>query len=90
MSKNWIALGIIEKVTHSQWAASVVPVPRRDGKIWLCGDNKVMINPVLEIDGYPLPKPDDLFATLSGEQRFTKIDLTHAHQRMSLEVPKNW
>ena len=49
-----------------------------------------MINPVLEIDGYPLPKPDDLFATLSGEQRFTKIDLTHAYQRMSLEVPKNW
>ena len=78
-------LGIIEKVTHSQWAAPVVPVPKGDGKIRLCGDYKVTINPVLEIDKYPLPKPDDLFATLSGGQRFTKIDLTHAYQQMSLK-----
>ena len=79
------ALGIIEKVTHSQWAAPVVPVPKGGGKIRLCGDYKVTINPVLEIDRYPLPKPDDLFAALSGRQRFTKIDLTHAYQQMSLE-----
>ena len=78
-------LGIIEKVTHSQWAAPVVPVPKGDGKIRLCGDYKVTINPVLEIDKYPLPKPDDLFATLSGGQRFAKIDLTHAYQQMSLK-----
>ena len=77
--------GIIEKVTHSQWAAPVVPVPKGDGRIRLCGDYKVTINPALEVDKYPLPKPDDLFATLAGGKKFSKIDLTHAYQQMNLE-----
>ena len=71
--------GIIEKVTHSQWAAPVVPVPKGDGRIRLCGDYKVTINPALEVDKYPLPKPNDLFATLAGGKKFSKIDLTHAY-----------
>ena len=79
------AAGIVEKVTHSKWAAPIVPVPKEGGKLHLCGDYKVTINPVLEIDQYPLPKPDDLFATLAGGKQFTKIDLTHAYQRMNLE-----
>ena len=43
-------LGVIEKVPHSQWAAPIVPVPKADGGIWLCGDSKVMVNPFLKID----------------------------------------
>ena len=29
--------GVIERVTHSQWAALVVPVPKQDGHIRLWG-----------------------------------------------------
>ena len=68
--------GIIEKVSYSPWAALIVPVPEGDGRIRLCGDYKVTINPMLEIDKYPLPKPDDIFATLAGGKYFPKIDLT--------------
>ncbi len=77
--------GIVEKVSHSQWVAPVVPVPKADGCIRLCGPYKVTINPVIEVDQYPLPKPDDLFATLAGGERFTKIDLTNAYQQISLD-----
>ena len=77
--------GVVEKVTHSKWAAPVVPVPKGDGRLRLCGDYKVTINPALEVDQYPLPKPDDLFATLAGGKRFTKIDLTQAYQQMALD-----
>ena len=38
-------------------------------------DYKVTINPMLEINQYPLPKPDDIFATLAGGKYFSKIDL---------------
>ena len=79
------AAGIIEKVTHSSWAAPIVPVPKGDGRLRLCGDYKVTVNPGLEVDQYPLPKPDDLFATLAGGNQFSKIDLTNAYQQMKLD-----
>ena len=62
--------GILEPVTYSEWAAPVVPVPKTEGQIQLCGDYKVTINPVLEVDQYPLPKPDNIFATLSTGKVF--------------------
>ena len=76
--------GILEPVTYSEWAAPVVPVPKTEGQIRFCGDYKVTINPVLEVDQYPLPKPNNIFATLSTEKVFSKIDLTHAYQQMKL------
>ena len=78
------AEGILEPVRYSEWAAPVVPVPKTEGQIRLCGDYKVTINPVLEVDQYPLPKPDNIFATLSTGKVFSKIDLTHAYQQMKL------
>ena len=76
--------GIMQKVTTSNWATPVVPVPKGDGKLRLCGDYKTTVNPALEVDQYPLPKPEELFATLAGGKHFSKIDLTHAYQQMSL------
>ena len=40
----------------------------------------------LEVDQHPLPKPDELFAALSGGAKFSKIDLTQAYQQMVLYV----
>ena len=39
---------------------------------------------MLEIDQYPPPKPDDIFATLTRGKYFSKIDLTHAYQKLKL------
>ena len=77
--------GVLEKVPYSDWAAPVVAVPKTDGGIRLCGDYKVTVNPVLDVDQYPLPKPDDIFAILSGGQLFTTRDLTHAYNQLLLD-----
>ena len=79
------AAGIIERVNYSEWAAPIVPVPKGDGKIRLCGDYKVTVNTVLGVDQYPLPKPEDLFTALTGGRRFTKLDLSQAYLQMELE-----
>ena len=50
--------GTLEKVSYSEWAAPVVPVPKTEGTIRLCGDYKVTTNPQLEVDQYPLLKTD--------------------------------
>ena len=57
---------MLERVDHSEWAAPVVAVPKKDGAVRLCGDYKVTINPFLDVDQYPLPRPEEFFATLAG------------------------
>ena len=52
------AKGLLEKVEYSDWATPIVPVPKVDGTFKLGGDYKVIINPALEVDQYPLPHPE--------------------------------
>ena len=78
-------LGIVQKIMHSEWAAPVVVVPKGDGCLRVCGDYKTTVNPVLVVDKYPLPRPDDLMSQLAGGQRFSKIDLSQAYQQVQLD-----
>ena len=40
---------------------------------------------MLQIDQYPVPKAEDLFATLAEGQKFTKLDLSQAYQQVLLD-----
>ena len=75
---------ILIKVDYSDWEAPIVPVPNSDGVVRICGDHKVTINPSLQVDQYPLPRPSDLFTCLTGGN-----DLTAAYQQMLLDEPSS-
>lgn len=76
--------GTIFRVDHSDYGTPIVPVIKENGDIRICGDYKVTVNPKLKRDYYPLPRIEELFATLSGGIQFSKIDLTHAYQQTML------
>ena len=76
---------VIEPVQMSEWAAPIVPVLKPDGTIRICGDYKMTINRAAKPDVYPLPRVEDLFATLAGGKAFTKLDLAQAYQQIPLE-----
>ena len=77
--------GVIEPVSFSRWAAPIVVVPKPGGKVRLCADLSTGVNQALDIDQYPLPKPDDLFTVLNGGEKFTKIDLSDAYLQVQLD-----
>ncbi len=77
---------IIEPVKYSEWAAPVVPVLKSDNTVRLCGDYKLTVNRVSKLEQYPIPRIEDLFATLSGGQKFTKLDMSHAYHQIALDV----
>ena len=76
--------GIIEKISHSQWAAPIVPVAKANGRFRICGDYSVSVNLSMDVDQYPLPNPSEMFATLAGGQKFTKLDLANAFQQLRI------
>lgn len=79
-----VQAGMLEKVNTSRWATPIVPILKRDNKIRLCGDFKVTINPNLLVDEHPLLTVDELFSTMAGGEKFSKIDLKNGY--LQLEV----
>ena len=77
--------GIITPVPWSDWATPVMVVPKPDGSVRLCGDFKTAVNPALNVDQFPLPRVEDILATLGGSDVFSKIDLRWAYLQMELE-----
>ena len=77
--------GVIDQVQFSPWAAPIVPVLKQDGSLRICGDYKVTVNRAAKTDCYPLPRIDDLFASLAGGKTFSKLDLAHAYQQLELD-----
>ena len=75
------AAGILE---HGDWAAPIVPVPKKDGIMSVYGDFKVTVNPMLEVDQHPLPNPNELLSTLAGGKSYMKLDMTVANQQILL------
>ena len=84
--------GIIELVQYAEWAAPIVPVLKSDKtSVRICGDFKLTVNQASKLDRYPIPKVEDLFATLAGGKSFTKLDLSQAYQQIELEeTSKNY
>lgn len=58
--------GIIEPVQFSRWAAPIVLVLKEDKTARICWDYKLIVNQVCKLEEYPLPRIEDLFATLAG------------------------
>ena len=43
------------------------------------------MNQVLDVDQYPLPRPEEMFAALAGGKCFIKLDLSHAYNQLRLD-----
>ena len=46
---------------------------------------QLTMNQAAKVDSYPLPKINDLFASLAGGQRFSKLDLASAYLQIPLD-----
>lgn len=79
--------GVIKPVQYCEWGTPIVPVCKPDGTVRICGDYKITVNRFAALDRYPLPRVEDLYATLAGGQKFTKIDLSHAYSQIELDEP---
>ena len=93
MELKWLQEeGTLEPVEVSAWTTPIIPVLKSDKtSVRICGDFRVIVNPVSKLDTYPIPKIEDLFATLRRGNSFSKLDLSQAYQQLPLdEESKNY
>ncbi|KAK8788142.1 hypothetical protein V5799_022084 [Amblyomma americanum] len=77
---------IITPVDHSEWASPIVPVLKADGQsVRICGDYKIGVNPAVVTTQYPLPKVEDIFASLQGGVKFSKLDFREAYNQVPVD-----
>ncbi|XP_076049279.1 uncharacterized protein LOC143029951 [Oratosquilla oratoria] len=63
---------VIEPVAYSDWASPIVPVLKDSGKMRICADFK-HLNGQINIEKYPLPKLDEMLATVGDNKVFYDI-----------------
>ena len=81
-----VAEGELIPVEKSEWAAPIVVVHKHDGGIHICGDIKVTLNPVICLQTYPLPTPEEMFSTLANRESYSKLDLARAYKQMRVNA----
>ena len=75
--------GVIKPVPYMEWASPMVSVVKPGGEsVRICADFKETLNPVADMAHYPLPTPEDIFATLASGQSYMKLDLSHAYHQL--------
>lgn len=80
-----IELGVFTPIAFSEFAAPIVVVRRKNGKVRICGDYSTGLNDALEPNKFPLPTIDQILANMAGKKIFSKIDLSDAYLQLEIE-----
>ena len=74
--------GVIQP-SQSPWASPIVIVDKKDGGKRYCVDYR-KLNQVTVKNSYPLPRIDDILASLEGSKYFTSLDLKSGYWQIAM------
>ena len=59
---------------------------KKNASVRFCGDFKVTVNQALDVGQYPLSKVEDIFASLAGGEKISKLELKNAYLQMTVRA----
>lgn len=57
--------GVLKPIEVSDWATSIVCVPKTDGSVRICGDYKGTVNPATQTEQFPIPTLEEIRGKVS-------------------------
>ncbi|CAF0979176.1 unnamed protein product [Adineta steineri] len=82
-NRQTIRLRIV--VVNGYGTVSIVVVSKPSDKIRICADLNTGVNQALDINQYPLLKPNALSVALNGRNQFKKVDFSEAYLQIELD-----
>ena len=70
--------------SQSPWASPIVIVDKKDGSKRFCVDLRAL-NRITKKNSYPLPRIDDILASLDGSKYFTSLDLKSGYWQIAMD-----
>ncbi|KAI2644034.1 Retrovirus-related Pol polyprotein from transposon 17.6 [Labeo rohita] len=80
--QQMLKLGVIEP-SRGPWSSPIVMVPKPDSTLRFCNDFR-RLNEVSELDGYPMPRVDELLDRLGRARYIMTLDLTKGYWQVPL------
>ncbi|KAK6726149.1 hypothetical protein RB195_004457 [Necator americanus] len=80
-----VSIHVLEPVDHSEWAAPIVVVEKKNGSIRLCAYYSTGLNDALEQTQHPLSTPEDTFTKFNGGRYFSQLDLAEAYLQLEVD-----
>jgi len=65
--------GFVREEQNPDWVANIVPVPKKNGKIWICNDYHDL-NAACPKDEFPLPITDVMIDNMCDFERMSFMD----------------
>lgn len=79
-----LKLGVVVPIDYSEWGTPIVPLLKDNNNVKISGAYDVTVNPHLVMEYYPLPKINDILASIRKGSKFSIIDLKYAYQQFKL------
>ena len=80
--QDMLKAGVIEP-SQSPWASPIVIVDKKDGTKRFCVDYRAL-NKIAKKNSHPLPRIDDILASLEGAKYFTCLDLRSGYWQIEM------
>ena len=83
LSKGWI------KPNTSQYNHSILFAKKKDGTLRMCIDYRSINNNTV-VNGYKLPRIDDIIDRLAGSMVYSKLDLATGYHYLAIKPTKTY
>ena len=82
--KKLIAEGIITPEENPIMSAPIVPVLKKNEQVRICGDYRLTINSIIDVDQYHINTIDEINEAISGGKFYSRLDLKSAYLQLKL------
>lgn len=84
-----LKVGFIYLVDKATWLSSIIIVPKKNKKLWVCVDDQKLNDAAIVTNPLPLPFIDSLLDAIIGHEMYLFLDIFSGYNQVWM-APQDW